>query len=301
MQDYQDSTGWGKYLSTIGWKIETIDGRQLFVRPVPLFKRSIIKIQRQKNPLPFSKIDDVAKKQKALFVLVEPSLNNYDEKSFKKSGFELSKMTLAHTATILVEIKKSEKEQFKSLSENARRNINKSLKNNLTIKSIFMKNSQDLAEFKIFYNLFKNLSKIKKFYIPSKHELYQKMIALKQNSVLLFVYSSATEPIATVWLYLYKDTMFYLNTGITEEGYKTLANYLLVWEALKLSIKKGVKTFDFSGIYDPRYPKERKRWVKFSEFKHRFHGQSIEYPPVWIKFYNPFFKFFFLCSNYFSN
>ncbi len=293
--DIRQSHEWGNYLSSIKWKIQKIGSIQIFIRPLPFFG-SIIKIQHPQNPIPFKKIDEVAKKNKALFVLLEPEGKNFDDQKFIKHGFLKSKTSLTHTATIYIDLEKTTGEIFSSFSENARRNIKKAQKNNLEVKIVDLKNEKNDSEFKKFYSLLSNLTHLKKFYVPGYGEFYKKMLAFKKSSVILFAYSDNI-PAAAVWLGLLGDRVVYMNTGITEKGYALLANYLLVWESILYGKKNEFPMFDFEGIYDPKFPMWRKSWQNFSEFKTRFHGKVIEYPAPQIKYYSKIYQIFDLCSS----
>ena len=185
-----------------------------------------------------------------------------------------------------------------TFSENARRNIRKAEKNNLEVIIVDLKKEESDEQFKIFYRLFANLTKIKKFWAPGYNEYHKKMIGFKDSSVILFAYHKK-QPVAAVWLGIFDNSSWYMNTGIALKGYELLANYLLVWEAIKYSKKRRLKIFDFEGIYDPRFPSERSTWKKFTEFKKRFHGDIIEYPPPYIKIYSLGFKIFYLCTQKF--
>lgn len=299
MTDIRQSSQWGQFLSRIGWNIEKVGNTQIFIRKVPLLNRSLIKIQHPQNPLPFQKIDQIAAQYHAFFTLIEPEEIGFDKTEFKKNGYKESSMSLTHTATVVIDIDKPEKEIFSSFSENARRNIKKAQKNQLEIKIVFLKECTDDQHFSQFYALLHNLSKLKKFYVPGYSEFHKKMLSFKNNSLLLFTYYNH-QPVAVVWLAYYQKTLFYLHTGITNEGYKLLANYLLVWEAVKIAQEMKLKTFNFEGIYDPRFPKERQKWANFSEFKKRFHGTTIQYPQPQIKFYSKIFKLFYLCNQVLS-
>lgn len=303
--DIRQAPEWGSYLSSIGWTIEHAGQVQIFIRRIPLLRHSVIKIQHQKNPLPYRQIEKIAKKHRALFVLIEPESQGFQEQSIKQNGYRNSSMSLTHTTTIHIDLNKSKKEIFTSFSENARRNIKKAQQNNLEVKIVSLKNTKGDNEFRNFYRLLSNLTKLKKFYVPGYDEFYKKMLAFKDNSILLFAYPStssgqASKPIAAVWLGTLKDTAVYMNTGITETGYKLLANYLLVWEAVKLAKKLKLKLFDFEGLYDPRFPKHRKSWKNFSEFKKRFHGTLVEHPSPFIKWHSKPFQFLYLCNQIFS-
>lgn len=299
--DIRQASEWGNYLSSIGWTIEHAGQAQIFIRRIPLLKHSVIKIQHQKNPLPYGQIEKIAKKHRALFVLIEPESQGFQKQSIKQNGYRNSSMSLTHTATIHIDISKTESKILASLSENARRNIKKAKQNGLEIRTFFLKEAKDDKEFRNFYKLLSNLTKLKKFYVPGYDEFYKKMLAFKDSSFLLFAYQKADpNPIAAVWLGTIKDTAVYMNTGITETGYKLLANYLLVWEAVKLAKKLKLKLFDFEGIFDPRFPKHRKSWKNFSEFKKRFHGTLVEHPGPFIKWHSKPFKLLYLCNQIFS-
>ena len=289
--DARQSPQWGEYLKSLGWIVERIEDTQLFIHTTPLLKRSVIKIQHPIGPLPLKEIEKVAQKYRALFCIIEPHAYRHDEKALIANGYRRSFMQFAHTATLKIDLARSEKELFKSFSENAKRNIKKAATNNLELKVVRFSDDKNKVYFSHFYSLLKKLSKKKKFYAPSFEEYYKKMSAFSDSSLMLFAYEKNDDkPVAVVWLASYGKIITYMQTGITARGYQLLANYFLVWEGLKLAQKKGMKVFDFETLYDARFPKENKSWKGYSEFKKRFHGTLIEYPEPWIKIYNPFFK-----------
>ena len=296
--DARQTPQWGEYLKGIGWKVEIVGKTQLFILRIPLFNVSFIKVQHPTGPLPFKKIDQVAKKNKAAWVLIEPHELGYNEKDFTANGYIKSKVMYTHTSTIKIDLTKNEKELFKSFSENARRNIKKAQKENLEVKAIFMKDKKNWHYFEEFYSLLKSLTKIKKFYVPSHSEYVKKMTAFKDTSILMFAYENGT-PICVVWLAYFDNVIAYFQTGITQRGYDTLANYLLVWEGLKLAKRLKLKVFDFESIFDERYPKNLPEKKKYTGFKKRFHGEIILYPPSWIKTYTFFGKLLYLWDSLF--
>ncbi len=299
--DPRQSPQWGEYMKGIGWQVEWADKTQVFIRKIPYLPFSFIKIQRPIAPITFKKIDQVAKKYHALSAIVEPHLYRFKDMDYLKHGYEISKMHYSHTATIKLDLTQSLDKLFKSFSENARRNIRKSQTNNLDLKIINLKKEKTDLEFRKFFDLLVSLTKMKKFFIPGYSEFYKKMNSYKKTSYLLFALEKGNKyPLAGLWLAYDKQVMFYTQTGILARGYQTLANYFLAWEAFKLAKKLNLKVFDFEAIYDPRYPKERRRWVKFSEFKRRFHGEIVEYPPSYIKFYSLPFKIFYSLASLLS-
>lgn len=299
MNDIRQTKYWAKYLSQIGWDYQWVKGRLVLIRKVPFLNFSVIKVQHPKNPIPFAEIDQIAKSNKALCVIVEPEARGFDQTWAKTNGYNPSSMFLTHTATIQINLNQSEKKLWSSFSENARRNIKKAQNNNLRLKKIPIADDKKQRAFQTFYSLLKNLTSMKSFWAPDYNELQKKMTSFGKNSTLFFAYHQ-NKAVASVWVSSFGKQATYMHTGITKEGYRLLANYLLVWEGLKSLKKKGLKLFDFEGIYDPRFPKEKRSWINLTEFKKRFHGNLIEYPQPYIKCYNIFFKFIYLCSKILS-
>lgn len=296
--DFRQSPYWKKYMRSIGWFVETVDGIQLYIRHLPFIHVSFIKIQHPLPPYSLKKIDTIAKKYYALSVIFEPHIYGYDPSLFRKHGYEISTMHHAPTATRKIAIHKPVEQILATFSENAKRNIKKAQKNNLTIKTVFGKDDKNNTSFELFYTLQKNLTDMKKFYAPGYEESKKKYHALKQGSCFVFAFYKK-EPVAAVWYGYYKGVITYLQTGITQKGYDLLANYLLVVAGIKIGKKVGCTVLDFESIYDTRYPSHAKRWKGYSEFKSRFHGEAVYYPPSWIKIYHPVYKWFYKISRRF--
>lgn len=289
--DIRQSPMWASYMQSIGWNTKSLNNIQLYIKQFPFINVSIIKIQHPLGPIPFFQVEAIAKKHNAIAVIIEPHCISASDADFKKHGYKTHPRRYAPSATIKIDITPSLNAIFCSFSENARRNIKKAEKNEILIKPVFIKNSIPQKSYDEFDKLLRNLTNMKKFYAPNYKEDYKKMSAMKNHAFLLFAYEKNTlhEPIAAVWFGYYKNVITYIQTGITEKGYRLLANYLLVWEGIKIAKKMGMTVFDFEAIYDPRDPFANKNWKGYSEFKKRFHGETILYPPSWILYRNAFF------------
>lgn len=337
--DARQTKEWGDFLKNIGWKVEKVDDVYIFIRNIPFLHRSLIKIQHPKGPLPLKRIEAVAKKHDALFVVLEPHVVGYNEKILLQNDFQISKLRFAHSATRLIDLRISEAALLKSFSENTRRNIKKAQKYvDIKIVPLMDKNASFFID--QFYNLYKYLGKRKKFYVPSFHETNGKLQAFKETSVLLFAYTKQSviskeervrnprtdeishigspdligvrddkkkrvlkkeiEPIAVLWVGSVGKTLVYFHPGNTERGYELLANYALIWEAMKWGKKQKLQFLDFETAYDARYPHENKNWKGYTQFKEKFGSELIEYPPSYIKFYNPLIKYLYLFGTMFS-
>lgn len=288
--DIRQSPSWAKYMESIGWNVVKIDSTYVYIKKIKYLNRSMIKIQHAKK-INFKDIEKITKKYNPLFIVMEPHVFGFKEYDYLKNGFKKSKLRFAPSSTIKIDLKKNSKEVFKSFSENARRNIKKAQGNNLEIKIIDLKKDKDFNSFDNYFSLLQELTKKKGFFAPGREESFKKMKAFKDNSVLFFAYEN-NNPIAVVWFGYFDNVITYMQTGINERGYKLLANYLLVWEGILWAQKKRFKIFDFESIYDSRNPHENKKWLGFSEFKKRFHGEIVEYPSSYSKYYNFIFKLF---------
>lgn len=341
--DARQTAEWGEFLTAIGWEVASIrrdaslrmtaanENAQspfyIFIRKIPYLGWSFIKIQHPKGTIPFQAIDTLARKHHTLFTIIEPHVVGYDEQSFYKQRYSISKLRYAHSATILIDLRKSVDELWKTFSENARRNIRKAEKN-IRVEISVLKEKDRGEQIRRFYELYAQLGKQKKFYVPPFSEVQAKMEAFAKTSVLLWAYENSpilskeerlrnpmrfladtrndkriemmNAPIAVLWLGYVDHTLVYFHPGNTERGYDLLANYLLVWEAMKWGKQQGLKYFDFETAYDPRYPFENKQWQGYTEFKRKFGGEFIEFPPSYIKFYNPFIKLFYQFGTMFS-
>jgi lipid II:glycine glycyltransferase (peptidoglycan interpeptide bridge formation enzyme) len=294
--DARQSDEWGEFLKAIGWEVKKIDGMLIYHRKIPLFNASFIKIQHVKGPISLVKIDAFARKNRALFSVIEPHTAGYNEDDWRRNGYRVSKMRYAHSATILIDLTRTEETIMASFSENARRNIRKA-ERQLTVES----GSLTDAVIRQFYAMYLRLGKRKKFYVPPFAEVKAKMNSFAKTSVVFFAYEvKDKEPVAALWVGSVGRTIIYFHPGNTDRGYDLLANYLLVWEAMKWGKKKGMQVFDFETAYDTRYPWENKKWLGYTEFKKKFGGQFVEFPPSYVKFYNPLMKGIYLFGTMLS-
>jgi len=311
--DARQTKEWGKFLEHLEWRTEKIGTTYIFLRRSPLINRSLIKIQHPVGPVDLEKIELFAKKEKALFTIIEPHNRGYIESEYIKHGYKKSKIQFAHSATIKIDLTCSVEKMYSAFSTNAKRNIKKAEKN-ISIKMVALKDEKDKSVIQQFYSLYAQTGKEKKFYVPSYAEVSAKIRAFKKTSYFLFAYEKnpphpdplhgdrkkEQKPVAILWIGHFDTVLVYFHPGNTKKGYELLANYLLVWEALKLGKKLGLHVFDFETMYDYRYPKENKGWIGYTEFKKKFGGEEVYYPQSWIKFYNPIFRLFYSIGTFFA-
>ena len=269
--DVRQSPEYAKYIEFIGWQVEKINKGNVFIKKIPLFG-SLIKIQRIEPPIPFGEIEKLAKKHRAFQIIVEPSFAPQTPHDYRplKSPF-------VPTKTLILDLRQTEEKIFASFSKNKRRDIRIAEKNHLVIKE---GSPQDFVQLKK-----KTLWKKRILPLGTEREVLPLIKAFAEKSKILLIYPSTAPntpknpnpPIAGTLLLFHNKTAYYWQAAATEKGKKLLAPTILLWEAIKLAKRKGCATFDFEGVYDERFPKN-KSWLGFTHFKKGFGGKEIEFP-----------------------
>lgn len=129
-EDLRQSNEWSKYIRELGWRVEETKKTKIFIRKLPLIG-SVGKIQRPPVIPPIEKIDRIAKKHRALFVKLEPGLN--EELGMKNEGFEEDSWTLLPTRTIHIDLTPSEEEIFANFSKDARYSVRKARRDGVEV------------------------------------------------------------------------------------------------------------------------------------------------------------------------
>jgi lipid II:glycine glycyltransferase (peptidoglycan interpeptide bridge formation enzyme) len=259
----------------LGWKVVEIDGNYLYIKRL-LFVLSIAKLQRPNKKVSVSKLRQVAKKERVVYLLIEPQ-NNQQYKYFKFQGFKNAKSSSLPTKTIRFNLSKSLEYLLQNMHHKARYNIRLSKRRGVNVKK--SKNVENFAEF------WQECSKSWGMHFSQRKEIISLYKAFGKESVILNA-EFEKEIIASVLLVSSSDTAYYMYAASTEKGNKHQAPSLLVWESIKYAKKRKKKLFDFGGIYDERFP--LKKWRGFSEFKRKFGGKKVEFPQPLRKYYLPF-------------
>ena len=273
MIDLRQSPQFGKYTKAIGWKVEKIGDFQVFIRPLPLIG-SLIKTQRP-NSISFGKIDELAKKYKALFVKLEPvpPLNKKIREQLHHHGYRQDSWPLLPTRTVWIDLTKTENQLWEEMAKDTRYCIRRAEKRGI---KIFRR-----ADIENFYN---NFRKFGKGDVPRKTKFQALVKAFGKKALLLSCNSFAGS------LVLIDGKRAYYYYAFTSSlGRKLFAQHLLIWEAIKLAKKLNCQLFDLEGIEDPRY-KVTRRWRGFSHFKKSFGGKEVEFPGSFTKYYHPVAK-----------
>jgi lipid II:glycine glycyltransferase (peptidoglycan interpeptide bridge formation enzyme) len=272
--ELQQSPTYQKYIKSLGWEVAILDGTSIYIRSIPFVGR-LAKIQRP-SELPYlPKLIPFLTSHHIQSVAFEAALNT-NASTFQTYMHSLSKFFKIHkepflqTKSILIDIQKKESDVFNALSEAKRRAVRRAIKHNVIIKESY--EIQDLISIKNSSSgMFGSITTY------GVDKLWQRF-APNHASILIAYHNE--QPVGGVLLLFHEHVSYYWIAGATKYGKKLFAPTLLVWEALCLSQKKGMKKFDFVGVFDERTPKQFKSWRGFTKFKEGFGGKEIYYPII---------------------
>lgn len=261
--DLRQSKEFAQYMKLSGWTVKKINNCFIYLRKLPFLPPLIMKVQYPNPPIPFVKIEKLAQKHKPLQIQIQPLKT---ELGFKKHCYKLGGGGHV-TKTLQIDLTQSKKKILAQMEKDARYGVRKAEKEALQIIEAF-----DLEKFRQVWK--KSVSWRK--YVPSLKTLKKLKKSFDKKAIFL-----TGNNLAGAVVLIANDSAYYYYAFTSREGRKKYAQYLLVWEAIKLAKERGCKIFDFEGIYDERFP--IKSWKGFSHFKKSFGGKEIKYPGVFTK------------------
>ncbi len=264
--DIRQSPQYAQYIKSLGWQVDRLGKWYVFIKKFPLIG-SLIKIQRTDWPLSFAEIEALAQKYRAFQIIIEPA-NSRESAGGGKQSFQPLKSPFVPTKTLVKDLKPSEQAIFDSFSKNKRRDIRIAERNKMVVREGIV---EDFIGLKKQYLL-------KKFILPigTDREIRNIREAFGPKAKIL-VAEFKGQVVAGTLLLFYDKAAYYWQAAATDQGKKLLAPTLLLWEAMKLAKKMGCTKFDFEGIFDERFPKN-KSWLGFTHFKEGFRGEEVLYP-----------------------
>ncbi|MBI4065140.1 peptidoglycan bridge formation glycyltransferase FemA/FemB family protein [Candidatus Gottesmanbacteria bacterium] len=302
--EIQQSPFYKKYIIKLGWNVVHHQGFIIFIKQFPLYG-GLAKIQRITTLLNPDKLIPLLKKFRVRRIIVEPDANvlqrDFDQWVTQLSqSFTITTTPYLPTKTIRIDLKPSEDDIFHNFSEAKRRAVRRATRHHVLIKEssdirvlITIKNkSSGFLGFITTYGI----DKLWPIFAPDHAAIllaYQgKVIAnpdveegrgnpqTVQRLLRRFTPRNDNKTVGGVLLIFWDSVAYYWIAGATREGKKLFSPTLLVWEALKLSKKRGMKQFDFVGVWDERSPKQFHEWKGFTKFKEGFGGKALYYPIV---------------------
>lgn len=313
MTDLRQSPAFARFLEQEGWQSEIIGQGWAYFRKLPLVPFSIAKYQRPKKAN-LNKYFALARKYRAVRIYFEPQAPSGATERAPR-GWSIQRFPFLPTKTLEIDLipslAKIEARMKKDTRYGIRRAEGKGTKvqrykgtpqlNNLrkawqkaclenvsTLRYLcflgflgfFSPNPPPTA--KTLANLAKAFGNKAVFLTAVKKEPRRKEKTPKETIGALpgwkkSLLSGGEKIVLGGAIILIADkTAYYYRAFTTKEGRTKYAQYLIVWEAIRLAKKQGCRIFDFEGVFDPRFPV--KNWQGFSHFKKSFGGKEVCYP-----------------------
>ncbi|PIV09826.1 hypothetical protein COS31_00570 [Candidatus Roizmanbacteria bacterium CG02_land_8_20_14_3_00_36_15] len=202
-----------------------------------------------------------------------------------------SKHPLFPEWTQILDLRQSDGELLKNMHHKTRYNIKLAEK-----KGVIVKETSDGKGFKIFSQLYFETCNRQKYFghTPRYHQIIWNNLKNNISHILIAFYKDI--PLAAYELFFYKDTLYYVYGGTSEQYRNLMASNLLMWEAIKLGKKMGAKKLDMWGSLPPNYSQNHS-WAGFTRFKKGFGGKFTQFigsydlivSPIQYQIYNIFY------------
>jgi peptidoglycan pentaglycine glycine transferase (the first glycine) len=171
-------------------------------------------------------------------------------------------------ATRILDLTVSDEQLLAQMHQKGRYNINVARKNGVIVEQ-----STDVDAY---YELAQMTGKRDQFGIPSRKQLSAFVHDL-DGSFLLLARKDGI-PVAGLIGVTWNGTGIYYYGASDYEHRSLMAPYLLQWEAIQICKKAGCRQYDLLGIAPPDAGADHP-WSGISDFKAKFGGTVIPYPP----------------------
>ena len=274
------SKEWREFRKKWGNQILQTSFGFLTIHKIPLTPFKIGMFIKGPMPIPemIKELKDLGAKENLIFIKLEP---NYVVKKdemrcadkektinlLKKYGAVPGK-TLFTPTTFWIDLTRPEDDILKSFHPKTRYNIRVAQKNGVEV----VEGNSDKA-FKRYLELTRETVERQGFYAHT--EKYHRLMweYLHPTGIAHLLTASYNGEIVTTWiLFSYKDFLYYPYGASTDKYKEVMANNLMMWEAIKLGKKLGLKTFDLWG---------REPGKGFTKFKEGYHPQVVEFLGTW--------------------
>lgn len=249
-----------------GKKLE--EGWQLTIHHIPNtnFKLGVF----LKGPKPTAQmllaLKNFGKKENLIFIRMEPNVTKI-QKILKQVGARPGRPFFTKS-TFLIDLTKSEEELLVAMHPKTRYNIRVAQKHGVEVRE-----DSSTEAFETYINLMEETTSRQNFYAHT--EKYHRLMweALCPAGIARLLVAKYKGEIITAWVvFVWKDTLYY-PYGASGDKYKNvMANYAMMWEAIKFGKQLGLKKFDLWG---------REEGKGFTKFKEGFSPKVVEFLGTW--------------------
>lgn len=244
----------------------------------------------------YKKIDELAAKERAIFVRIEPGLHTpKDVQSQTRKIFSTSQSaSIQKTSrrftpdhTLVLDLSKSEAELLADMKPKGRYNIKIAEKNGIAVRSYGSSKEVPKKDFDEWYAIMRKTGERDGFGTHGK-EYYKTLIeslgAHKAASLFLAYDKNGAVAAGSIVTFFDDVGMYYY--GASSYTHRALmAPYAIQWKAILEAKKRGCAYYDFLGISPADKPKHS--WRGVTDFKKKFGGQEISMSPAFDLVYRP--------------
>jgi len=233
----------------------------------------------------------LARDQKAIFVKIDPDVllgtgipgteeeqPNLDglalQEELTKRGWGFSQDQIQFRNTVLIDLQQSENVLLAAMKQKTRYNIRLAARKGVTVRE------GRLDEMSMLYGMYAQTAVRDDFVI--RHEEYYLntwRAFMKAGMAKFLVAEVQNEPIAALIIFHFNGTARYMYGMSTEQFRELMPNYLLQWEAMRLSKQQGCHTYDMWGAPDV-FDQSDSMWGVF-RFKQGFNGTTVRHLGAW--------------------
>lgn len=272
----QQLSGWGKLKEHNGWENvrlgvvengQIVAGAQMLFLRAPIIGYKMAYIPRGPVWAKGSKVGsdelltalgEYARKQGATLLKIEPAKENMN----LPDEWRVAKRQILHPVTSVVDLSPAtEEEILKTFKSDARYSIRKAAR-----KGVWIETVDNEADLKIIWNLYQDTAERAGFNLYS-YKYYQRVYRYLGGNTRVWIAYDEDEPAGFLWAAHVQHVAIYLYGGSNDVGRRSLANYLLQWEAMRYYRALGVKQYDLNGHVNDGV----------SSFKNKFAREQVEY------------------------
>ncbi len=236
-------------------------------------------------------LQSLCREQKAIFLKIDPDVllgtgipGSQDEQpnliglalreELHKRGWKFSPDQIQFRNTVLLDLKSSEEELLAAMKQKTRYNIRLAGRKGVKVRQ------GRPAELPMLYKMYAETAVRDDFAI--RHEEYylktwRAFIEADMGKILIAEVKG--QPIAALILFYFNGTARYMYGMSTDQYRELMPNYLLQWEAIRLSRQLGCHTYDMWGAPDV-FDESDSMWGVY-RFKQGFNGLTARHLGAW--------------------
>ncbi|MFA6533134.1 MAG: peptidoglycan bridge formation glycyltransferase FemA/FemB family protein [Patescibacteria group bacterium] len=267
------SEDWANARKQMGIETINLEGFLLTFHKIPYtnFKIGYLPRSKMPNKKNLQKLYEFGKKNKAIFIKIEPNVEKNSKLEIQSSNLVKSPHPLFPAWTQILDLTKSEDELLKSFHSKTRYNIRLAEKKGVTVRE-----ESSNSGFEEFSKLYFETTKRQKYFGHNYqyHKTVWNNLKNKTSHILIAYYNDI--PLAAYQLWYLDGVIYYVYGGTSELHRNLMASNLLMWEAIRLGKKLGAEKFDMWGSLGPNYDTDDP-WSGFTRFKEGYATKFTEF------------------------